>query len=80
MEHDYIDELNHAYDQFFVEKRQPFQERRVPVLVIDTNHLDYVHDGENLRWVENRIRQSLRMHPFQTELPLNLEAGDITPN
>ncbi len=80
MERDYIDELNQAYDQFFVERRQPFQEMRVSVLVIDTNHLDYVHDGENLHWVENRIRQALRLQPFQAELPLNLEAGEGASN
>lgn len=80
MERDYIDELNRAYDQFFVERRQRFQERRVPVLVIDTNYLNYVRDGENLRWVENRIRQALRLQPFQTELPLDLESSDSIPN
>ena len=80
MERDYIDELNQAYDQFFVERRQRFQERRVPVLVIDTNYLNYVRDGENLRWVENRIRQALRLQPFQTELPLDLESGEGVPN
>ena len=80
MERDYIDELNRAYDQFFVERRQRFKERRVPVLVIDTNYLNYVRDGENLRWVENRIRQALRLQPFQTELPLDLESSDSIPN
>lgn len=80
MERDYIDELNQAYDQFFVEGRQRFQERRVPVLVIDTNYLNYVRDGENLRWVEDRIRQALRLQPFQTELPLDLESGEGVPN
>jgi len=80
MERDYIDELNQAYDQFFVEGRQQFQERRVPVLVIDTNYLNYVRDGENLRWVEDRIRQALRLQPFQTELPLDLESGEGVPN
>jgi len=80
MERDYIDELNQAYDQFFVERRQRFQERRVPVLVIDTNYLNYVRDGENLRWVEDRIRQALRLQPFQTELPLDLESGEGVPN
>jgi deoxyguanosine kinase len=80
MERDYIDELNRAYDQFFVDRRQRFQEGRVPVLVIDTNHLDYIHDGEKLRWVEDRIRQALRLQPFQAELPLKLEPGDDPPD
>lgn len=76
MEWEYIDELNRAYDTFFVERRSQIQEKKVPVLVLDTNHLDYVRDGENLRRVEDRIRQTLRLLPFQAELPLNLEPGD----
>jgi deoxyguanosine kinase len=74
MERDYIDELNNAYDAFYVEHRSGLQEKRAPVLVIDTNHLDYVRNGDSLRWVENRIRQALKLLPFQAELPLNLEA------
>jgi deoxyguanosine kinase len=74
MERDYIEELNNAYDAFYVERRSGLQEKRAPVLVIDTNHLDYVRNGDSLRWVENRIRQALKLLPFQAELPLNLEA------
>jgi hypothetical protein len=42
------------------------------VLVLDTNSLDYVRSPEDLKRVENRIRQSLKLVPFQPELPLNL--------
>lgn len=67
MERSYIEELNNAYDEFFTDH----QHRRSPVLTIDTNDLDYVHRSEDLKWTENRIRQSLKMAPFQPELPLD---------
>ncbi len=70
MERAYIDELNKAYDEFFIDRRQTSKENKSPVLVIDTNRLDYVRDAESLKWVENRIRQALRLSPFQAELPL----------
>jgi deoxyguanosine kinase len=68
MERAYIEELNQAYESFFANH----QERRSPVLAIDTDELDYVHLREDLDWVENRIRQALKMAPYQPELPLNL--------
>lgn len=76
MERSYIDELNRAYDDFFVERREGNASGKSPVLVIDTNQLDYVHNADNLRWVENRIRQTLRLSPFQAELPLGLNVQD----
>ena len=69
MERAYIEKLGQAYDRFFAEQ----QSRRSPVLVIDTNHLDYVRQPQDLTRVENRIRQSLRLPPFQAELPLGVE-------
>lgn len=66
MDRGYIDELNHAYDQFFADQ----QERRSPVLPLDTNDLNYIKHEDDLRWVEERIRQALRLAPFQPELPL----------
>ena len=65
MERDYIDELNHAYDDYFITKPPA-----MPVLVIETNELDFVRREEDLDWVENRIRQALQLAPFQPELPL----------
>lgn len=72
MDRDYIEELNAAYDKFFNERiAGPVNSHRhSPVLTLDTNHLDYVQDAEALKWVENRIRQALKLVPFQTELPL----------
>jgi len=68
MDRAYIDELNQAYEQFFANPQQ----RRSPVLVLDTNQLDYVRRQEDLALVENRLRQALMLTPFQPELPLNL--------
>lgn len=70
MEWAYIDELNHAYDRFYSDSLRAGRQPAVPVLTIDTNDLDYVRQPEDLRWVENRIRQALRLSPFQAELPL----------
>ena len=69
MEIGYIDQLNHAYEEFF---SSPIEGSSV--LVIDTNPLDFVRNPEHLKNIENRIRESLRMAPFQSELPLG-EAG-----
>jgi deoxyguanosine kinase len=66
MERKYIDELNHTYDDFFLFKPAP----RSSVLVIETDHLDMLRSPEDLHQVENRIRQSLELVPFQPELPL----------
>lgn len=68
MDRGYIDELNTAYDDFFGDGIH----RRSPVLTLDTNQLDYVRRVEDLKWVENRIRQTLKMVPFQPELPLEM--------
>jgi deoxyadenosine/deoxycytidine kinase len=65
MERDYIDELNCAYEAYFSD-----HQHHTPVLVIDSNPLNFVTQPEDLKWVENRIRQALKLTPFQPELPL----------
>jgi deoxyguanosine kinase len=65
MERDYIDELNHAYDDFF---SKPYD--HTPVLKIDTNDLNIIQNPEHLKYIENRIRETLGMVPFQPALPL----------
>jgi len=65
MERDYINELNVAYEDFF---SKPFD--HTPVLKINTNDLDIIRNTEHLRMIENRIRESLNMTPFQESLPL----------
>ena len=70
MEREYIDALNRAYDEFYTH-----QDHRSPVLVIDSNPLDFVKNPADLKWVENRIRQRLRLVPFQSELPISIDSG-----
>jgi deoxyguanosine kinase len=55
MEHSYITQLNQAYEDFF---SRPYD--GTPVLVIDTNPLDFVRNPEHLRWIETRIREALQ--------------------
>jgi deoxyguanosine kinase len=63
MERNYIEELNHAYEDFF---SRPYD--GTPVLTIDTNPLDFVHYPEHLDIIENRIRESLNLPPYQPTL------------
>lgn len=65
MERDYINELNHAYDDFF---SKPFDHSAV--LTIDTNNLNIIQNTEHLTYIENRIRESLGLLPFQPSLPM----------
>jgi deoxyguanosine kinase len=65
MDREYIESLNQAYDSFFFNS-----DRAKNVLVIDTNVLDFVHKPEDLQWVDNRIRQTMHLPPFQPELPM----------
>jgi deoxyadenosine/deoxycytidine kinase len=60
MERSYIDDLNHAYEDFF---SKPFD--HTPVLTIETNNLNIIQNPEHLKLIENRIRQSLQFPPFQ---------------
>jgi deoxyguanosine kinase len=75
MERAYIGELNRAYEDFFMEPAQNGGGQHPPVLAIDTNELDYVRNPEHLKWTEQRIRQTLRLTPFQEELPLKMPGG-----
>lgn len=70
MERDYIDELSHAYDSFFIDNHARNVGESVTVLALDTNELDYVGRVEDLKLVENRIRQTLKQVPFQATLPM----------
>jgi deoxyadenosine/deoxycytidine kinase len=65
MEHDYIDRLNRAYEDFFA---RPYD--GAPVLIIDTNALNIIQNPEHLRLVGNLIREKMKLSPFQPSLPL----------
>jgi deoxyguanosine kinase len=64
MDRDYIDLINRSYEQFFGDEHQGSE-----VLSIDTNDLDLVKRPNHLKLVENRLKQALKLTPFQTELP-----------
>lgn len=70
MDINYIDELNRAYDIFFGDG---FNGPKV--LKINTNQLNYVANPEDLRWVENHIRQELDQPPYQSKLPLDIQGN-----
>jgi deoxyguanosine kinase len=70
MDSNYIHQLNQAYEEFF---SKPYD--GTPILVIDSNPLDFVRQPKHLKWIENRIRETLKLAPFQSELPL----GDQNP-
>ncbi len=65
MERGYIDELNHAYEEFFSASYD-----HVRVLTIETNNINIVQNPEHLKQVENKIREALGITPFQPSLPM----------
>ena len=65
MERAYIDELNMAYEDFF---SKPYD--HTPVLKIDTNDLNIIQNVEHIKLIENRIRESLGLSPYQPALPM----------
>ena len=65
MDRAYIQELNNAYDLFFAQPRwQP------NLLTIDTDDLNIISRQDDLDYIIARIRQALRLAPFQESLPL----------
>ena len=71
MEREYIDQLNRTYEDFF---NKPYD--NIPVLKIDTNPLNIIQNVEHLKMIENRIRETLRVSPFQPGLPLTEKLSD----
>jgi deoxyguanosine kinase len=67
MEINYIDDLKRAYDDFFIY----LPNQQSAILVIDSDQIDFVHNPDDLREIENRIRRSLQLPPFQPELPIS---------
>jgi deoxyguanosine kinase len=64
MDPDYIERLNRAYEDYFSGPPNG------PTLIIDTNHLDFVHNPADLDHVAGRIREALGLPPYQPALPL----------
>jgi deoxyadenosine/deoxycytidine kinase len=69
MSHEYIDALNQAYERTLGADSSP------KVLVLDTNHLDFVANPAHLQFIANRIRAALGIPPFQAELPMSKPSG-----
>ncbi|MBI3159697.1 MAG: deoxynucleoside kinase [Chloroflexi bacterium] len=65
METGYIAALNRAYDDHFGPGYQG-----PPVLILDTNGLDFVKNPADLERIEQRVRRALEGAPVQPELPL----------
>ncbi len=65
MQRDYIDLLNRTYDDFYV-----YSPHTTPVLTIETDDLNYVERPQDLDFVQNRIREELRLAPYQPKLPI----------
>ena len=65
MEFDYISVLNEAYEAHFIHYASD------NLLTINTNDLDYVRRSDHLEYVNQRIRQALKMVPFQESLPID---------
>ncbi len=63
MERGYIEELNRAYESFFSTSY-----KETPVLTIDTDPLNIIHNPKHLKYIENRIREALNLGPFQPAL------------
>ncbi|MCS7010112.1 MAG: deoxynucleoside kinase [Anaerolineales bacterium] len=63
IERTYIETLNHTYEEFF---SKPYDS--TPVLTIDTDPLDFVRNPEHLDYIENRIRATLGLPPYQPML------------
>jgi len=70
MEVEYIEELNQAYHDHFTHHYQG-----PPVLVIDTNGLDFVARTNDLDLIESNIRGALQNVLQQAELPLDGRVG-----
>jgi len=66
MEAGYINHLNKAYDEYFLSPGVSTS----PVLVIETSHMDYVRNENDFKTIDDRIRQSLKLIPYQPSLPI----------
>lgn len=67
MEVDYIKLLNHAYDEYFLTPGVCTSS----VLVIETSHMDYVRNEEDFKTVDDQIRRTLKLSPYQPSLPID---------
>lgn len=65
MEREYIDLLNRSYDDFYLNSTHSS-----PILVIQTDELDFVNRAMDLDIIKARIANALEDAPFQPQLPI----------
>lgn len=70
----YIEALNQAYDDFFTAPAARGPRAQVPVLTLDTEHLDFVSNQDHLRRVAEQIQSALGVGAYQVALPLGGQA------
>lgn len=66
MERAYIAELMEAYDKFFAQDK--WQDH---ILVIETDELNFIENQQDLDYLVSRIKEALRLAPYQQSLPLD---------
>ena len=66
MEREYIDLLNRSYDDFYLNSTHSS-----PVLVIQTDELDFVNRAMDFDIIKARIANALEDAPFQPQLPIS---------
>ena len=73
MDRDYIDQLRRAYDGFYADYQA------APLLVLDTNSIDFVHNPDDLTHVIGRVRSALGLLPRQPSLLPDQPATFVAP-
>jgi deoxyguanosine kinase len=71
MDRAYIESLRQAYERYFSAYTQ------TPLLVIDTDDLDYVQDPSALAFIEGQVRTALGIGAYQQPLP-QMESVDLS--
>ena len=66
MDVEYIDILNQTYETHFGNNSVK------NILALNTNDLDYVRSPDHLEYIDQRIRQAMKLTPFQESLPIEL--------
>lgn len=66
MESKYIDQLNKAYDDYYLGASHSS-----PVLVIQTDNLDFVSRNTDFEIIKGQIAEALQEAPFQPQLPIS---------
>lgn len=62
MDRDYIDRLRVAYERFFAEYQD------TPLLTLDTNHINFVQNPDDLKTLTGKVQSALGVLPRQPEL------------